>query len=194
MHRLVPLWLLCMFSIASWAGEVSHDSLRQIWTLRSGGNAYSLSTRDGILSLHAFAPSNKLDTFEGSHPGDKPIYFDLSGLAENEPLSADAFEIVSTEATTEQRGIGVLTVKLRHRLLPLELILKYRAWGDTGVFTRDMTFVNRGQKPLSLASTPSLSLMLPSGEYTLRYLYGGWGEERQLTERKVGAGSFTIRS
>ncbi|QNI33977.1 alpha-galactosidase [Alloacidobacterium dinghuense] len=153
-----------------------------------------MSTRDRILSLYAFAPLNKLETFKSSHPGGKPIYFDLSGLAENEPLSADAFEIVSTEATTEQHDIGVLTVKLHHRLLPLEVILKYKAWGDTGVFTRDMTFVNRGQKPLSLASTPSLSLTLPGGEYTLRYLYGGWGEERQLAERKVEAGSFTIHS
>src|SRR5215469_4625659 len=194
MRRLISLCLCVILSAVCRAGDVTHDLSQQTWTLRSGPNAYSLSTRDGVLSLQAFAPLNKLESFQGGHATDQPVYFDLSGLAEHQSLTADAFRIVDVEAGTEPRGVGLLTVKLRHRRLPLELIVQYRAWGDTGVFTRDAIFVNRGQKPLSLSSAPSLSLTLPGADYTVRYLYGGWGEERQLTKTKLGPAGMAIGS
>ena len=194
MHRVVSTCLWVLLSTTAWAGDVTHDVQQQTWTLRSGSNAYSLSTRNGILSLRGFAPANELDSFQSVHATYKHTYFDLSGEVGHQPLSADAFTIVDIKAGSEPRGVGLLTVKLRHRRLPLELTLEYRAWGDTGVFTRDATFVNRGQKPLSLSSAPSLSLTLPGADYTLRYLYGGWGEERQLTETKLGPAGIALGS
>jgi hypothetical protein len=76
---------------------------------------------------------------------------------------------------------------LRHERLPLEIEEHYTAWGDTGVFTRQLTFKNLGTTAPALSSTPSLTWKLPPGDYTSRYLYGGWGEEHRLASEKLGA-------
>jgi hypothetical protein len=53
---------------------------------------------------------------------------------------------------------------------------QYAAWGETGTITRQLTLVNRGQHVLHVESFPSLSWQLPSGDYQLTTLRGGWGQ------------------
>ena len=46
--------------------------------------------------------------------------------------------------------------------------------------------INRGRAAISVDVTPTW--LLPAGEYTLRYLYGEWGQERQLASESLGVG------
>jgi alpha-galactosidase len=91
---------------------------------------------------------------------------ELHGLVENQPVTAAG----------------------RQPRLPLDIQVNDRTWGRTGVTTRDITLVNRGAQPLRVQHLPSLHWQLPKGEYTLTYLYGGWGQERQVATEKLAAG------
>ena len=73
--------------------------------------------------------------------------------------------------------------------LPLELDVRYAAWGETGVFSREIRLTNRGDQPVAVARLPSISWDLPGGDYTLRYLWGSWGQERQLATETLAAGT-----
>jgi alpha-galactosidase len=67
---------------------------------------------------------------------------------------------------------------------------RYAAWGETGVFTRTLVVRNRGGAPLALeTASPLLAWNLPTGDWTMRTLWGGWGQERQLAVERVGHGA-----
>jgi hypothetical protein len=94
------------------------------------------------------------------------------------PLAADAQE---------------LRMAFRHRRLPLEINVRYGVWGDTGVFTRALTLANTGSRPIEVESAPSLAWRLPAGECQLTYLWGGWGQERQVAAEELRAGRRAFR-
>jgi len=70
------------------------------------------------------------------------------------------------------------------------------AWDPTGVFTRQVLVRNCGQEPLRIEDLPSLAWLLPAGAYDLDYLWGGWGQERQMATERLGPGarSFVTKS
>jgi alpha-galactosidase len=60
--------------------------------------------------------------------------------------------------------------------------------GDGRIYAGDHD-QEHGEAAIDVASALSLSLEFPKGVYTLRHLYGGWGEEHQLaTETLHGGG------
>jgi alpha-galactosidase len=93
---------------------------------------------------------------------------------------------VSHRASGVAPGVEEVRFTLRHASLPLEVEERYVAWGETGVVTREITLANRGATAIPVDLTPAW--LLPGGGYTMRYLYGTWGQERQLATEAVGAG------
>jgi hypothetical protein len=43
-----------------------------------------------------------------------------------------------------------------HVSLPLQLDVCYAAWGETGVFSREIRLTNRGDRPLAITRLPSI--------------------------------------
>ena len=153
---------------------------------------YRLADRDGVLSVDYFGPTAKAPSEVSS--AEKPVQPVLAGEAEGEPLSGDAMRLVDEQTNSTAPGVQVLTLTLRHKRLPLEIVAQYTAWADTGVFTREITLKNIGSTDIEVASAPSLALTLPKGDYTLRHLYGGWGEEHQLAVEPLNGGGRSFGS
>jgi alpha-galactosidase len=86
-------------------------------------------------------------------------------------------------------GVEELRLRFLHASLPLQVDVRYAAWGETGVFSREIRLTNRGGAPLPVARLPSIAWELPGGDYTLRYLWGSWGQERQLATETLAAGA-----
>lgn len=171
------------------AQRVDYDSKARRWTLTSGPVAYRLAERNDVLVLDYFGPASRMTEW-GKATASTPRY-DLTGVADGEALSP-ALHIVSQQRRIVAPGVEELLLTLRHAELPLEVQARYVAWGETGVFTREITLVNRGRKSIHVESSPSVAWELPRGDYTLRYLYGSWGQERQMMTEPVrpGARSF----
>jgi alpha-galactosidase len=168
------------------AQRVDYDSKARRWTLTSGPVAYRLAERNDVLLLDYFGPASRMTEW-GKATASAPRY-DLAGVADGEAL-APALHIVSQQRRIVAPGVEELLLTLRHTELPLEVQARYVAWGETGVFTREITLVNRGQKSIHVESSPSVAWELPKGDYTLRYLYGSWGQERQMATEPVRPGT-----
>jgi alpha-galactosidase len=193
--RAFKIVALLSLAFASWdvalAGSVSIDPNGGAWTLISGSDAYRLVKKGDHVEVGYFGPSHQVSTASHEVP---LLASDLSGWAEGESLNADNFHVAAVETKSLQTGVESLRLTLRHLSLPLEVNSVYTAWGSTGVFTRQLTLKNTGDRVISVASCPSLSLPMAKGDYTLRYLYGGWGEERQMATEKLDPGVRRIGS
>jgi alpha-galactosidase len=170
---------------------VRYDSARQQWTLETGGIEYTLGQQDGRVYLRYFGPAGGPSWGPPSVPFASPTpagaRYDMAGRAEGEGIDPQGLELVSHEVLHPSNGVDELQLVYKHRRLPLEIAVQYFTWGDTGVFTRQLTVVNKGDKPVRVESLPSLALQLPEGEYELAYLWGGWGHERQLASEELTA-------
>jgi alpha-galactosidase len=169
------------------AQRVSYDSARQSWTLRSGPVVYRLVARDGQVVLDYFGPAakeNERTRVQPSYPRLPAPQF--AGSAGGERLDTSSVRVVAHRVATVAPGVDELRLTLRHATLPLEIEERYAAWGETGVITRELTVTNRGRAAIPVDPIPTW--LLPGGDYTLRYLYGTWGQERQLAAERMGAG------
>lgn len=181
--------LACMAAVAA---GIEHNAADNTWTLTSGAEIYRLANRDGILSVDYFGPTAKAtNRVSGTQ---KPVRQELIGEAEGESLSGNALRLVDAETNSPAPHVQTLTLTLRHKRLPLDIVAKYTAWADTGVFTREITLKNTGDAAIEVASALSLSLELPQGDYTMRHLYGGWGEEHQLATETLHDGRRSFGS
>lgn len=186
---LLCCMLVCGVAMAAPEGA---GEARQMWTLTSGQEMYRIGERDGVLTLDYFGPAaNATSTVTSDKKADRP---ELAGEADAESLGGSQMRLVDAQMTSPAPGVKQLTVTLRHTMLPLELVAQYAAWGDTGVFSREITLKNTGAKAIAVADAPSLSLMLPKGNYTLRHLYGSWGEEHQLATEPLNGGGRSFGS
>jgi alpha-galactosidase len=168
------------------AQRVDYDSIAGQWTLSSGPAVYRLASRHGEIVLDYFGPSPATAGWS-TDSGATPLR-ELTGLADGMVLDS-SLRLIAQARRAIPNGSAELRLVYRHARLPLEVEARYTAWGATGVFSRELTYVNRGSAPIRLESSPVLDLTLPRGDYALRYLYGGWGQERRLAEEKVGAGT-----
>jgi alpha-galactosidase len=185
---LALLALLVLLPAApAFAQRAAYDSARQRWTLRSGPVLYRLAARDGSVALDYFGPAAK----EGDSTRVAPSYPrvpapELAGPVGGEPLAPASLRLTAHRMGRVAPGVEELRLTLRHATLPLEIEERYAAWGETGVITRELTVTNRGRAAIPVDIAPTW--LLPGGGYTLRYLYGEWGQERQLATEPVGAG------
>lgn len=168
---------------------IDHDSAAQSWTISSGEVAYRLVNREGLL-VDYFGPASGLPAPPvGTGPPPAP---DLTGIAEGQSLDAKEWTIERSHALRQGHGLAEQIFVLRHRKLPLTLEARYAGHGRTGVITRQLRLTNNGPRPLHVEALPQLSLELPAGNYTTRNLWGGWGQERQLTIAPLGVGARTF--
>lgn len=175
---------------AASAGSIEQDKSNRNWTLESGGAVYRLAERDGQLVLDYFGPASQAH----SRSHQQEFGADISGQAEGESLNPDSLQLVSGRTEAVAKGVAAVVFTMRHRRLPFKLEVRYTAWGDTGVFTGQITMRNDGTSSIGISSSPSLTWTLPYGNYTLRCLHGGWGEEHQLGTESLNPGIRHIGS
>ena len=159
------------------------------WVLKSGPVEYRLHLQSGALRLDYFGPSGLAPWQRRAVPSS-----DISGLVEGLPVTPEELELVSHDTPPLRSGVESLRLVYRHRQLPLRLEATYSSWAETGTLTRRLKIVNAGDRPLRVESLPELSWRLPPGAYELTYLWGGWGQEKQVSTEKLGAGRRTLAS
>jgi alpha-galactosidase len=178
---------------------VDYDASSRRWTLKSGSVEYRLRQQNGAVLLEYFGPSGQpawgetpKGPFESGYEPRRD--HDISGQVEGQQLSPDDLELVSHAVERPRAGVEELKMVFKHRRLPLEITVLYTTWGDTGVFTGQLVLRNQGDRPLQVEALPSLSWRLPEGNYDLTYLWGGWGDERQIATEELGANRRSLVS
>src|SRR3954463_1946328 len=186
-HRLLAgLVISAVCSTSAGAQQIAYDSTTRSWTLRSGPVSYRL-LRDGErVAFDYFGPTSGMRSRPDTT---QPSPSDLTGIAADQPLEPASLRLVSDSIVKVSSGVQELRLHLSHTSLPLDLDLRTTAWGETGVFSREIRLTNRGSAPLPVAQLSSISWDLPGGDYTLRYLWGSWGQERQLATETLAAGA-----
>ncbi len=187
LHRLLAgLLATTVCSTPAAAQRIAYDSTARTWTLTSGPVSYRLVRRGQQVALDYFGPTSQM----GGAPdtAQQPRY-DLTGVAADQSLEATSLRLLSDSIVLLAPGVTELRLRFMHASLPLQLDVRYAAWGETGVFSREIRLTNRGGSPLPVARSPSISWELPGGDYTLRYLWGSWGQERQLATETLAAGA-----
>jgi alpha-galactosidase len=179
--------LVLLHATPAFAQRVAYDSVRRSWTLRSGPVLYRLMAREGRVVLDYFGPAAR----ESDATRVMPTYprisqVDLAGSLGSERVDSTSLRLASHRVGSVAPDVGELRITLRHATMPLEIEERYAAWGETGVITRELTVTNRGRTAIPLDVAPAW--LLPAGGYALRYLYGEWGQERQLATEPMGAG------
>lgn len=187
LYALLLAWGLVALPRPAISQGVAFDSSGRSWTLRSGPVLYRLAVHDSQLVLDYFGPADgeaTLTRVMPTYPRIAPLQ--LAGTIAGEPIAPASLRLVSHRVTTVSPGVEELRLTLRHATLPVEVEERLVAWGETGVITRELTVTNRGRTAVPVDIAPAW--LLPAGGYTLRYLYGEWGQERQLAVEPLGAG------
>ena len=148
----------------------------QTWRLESGGVEYRLRQDNGGILVDYFGPV-------GGAPWKAARGLDIAGALEGRVLRPGDLTLASVNAPDAKS----LQLMYRVTRASLEIEARYAAMGDTGVITRRLTLANTGAAPIRV-NISSLALELPSGDYDLSYLWGGWGRERQLATEPLGPG------
>lgn len=176
---------------------IKYDSSAGIWALSSGNVEYRLGQLEGVIYLKYFGPAGQPDwdvaARQAVPPGNKGLHYDIDGLAEGESLSPENLKLVSHEIRHPKDDVDELTLVFEQRKLLLEISVRYRTWGQTGVITRQITLRNKSNGPIHIKEFPSLAWQLPPGNYDLTYLWGGWAHERQVSNEQLGPGRRSFR-
>ena len=161
---------------------VQYDPAGQRWTLRSGPVEYRLRRAGEGVAFDYFGPAGR--TWPAPTPESAAATADISGAVDGERFGPDDLQLVRVEKPELPNQLALV---YRHRRIPLEIAAIYRVEGD-GVITRRLLATNRGPRALHIDSLPSLAWRLPASGYDLTYLWGGWGQERQLSTEPLSIG------
>ncbi len=191
-----PACLLVLFlGVPGARAAIQYDSSHRSWILVSGPVEYRLQQKAGSVSFEYFGPRGFSDwtPHDAGRPEDNQssasVRSDISGQVEGQDLSASSLNLISHQTISIRPGVDELELVFEHRRLPLRITTRYYTWGDTGVITRRLLLENTGKRVQWVRQLPSLSWNLPSGEYELTYLWGGWGQERQVATERLQAGA-----
>jgi alpha-galactosidase len=167
---------------------VQYDPTSQVWTLRSGRVEYRLRRSGDGAAFDYFGPAGR--PAWGAPDAGRPPASDISGIVDGQEIQQEDFTARFAPSSTGQE----LELIYRHRRLPLEIDALYAVKGDTGVITRRLTIVNQGSRVIHIDSMPSLAWRLPAANYDLTYLWGGWGQERQIATEPISIGRRVFTS
>ena len=159
----VCCWLVC----GALLGDIRQEP-EGVWAIRSGPVECRLRREGQGVALEYFGPAG----------GER--WKPAAEVAEG--------SLVSHEVRALRAGVDELRLVFRHARLPLEIAARHAAWGDTGVITRQVSLRNTSGQAVRVEAMPSVAWRLPAGEYDLTYLWGGWGQERQVATERLGAG------
>ncbi len=187
LHRLFAALLVAtVCSTPAAAQRIAYDSTARSWTLTSGPVSYRLFRRDQQVAFDYFGPTSRM----GAAPDTTQLpRADLTGIVADRSLEPASLRLLSDSAIPVSPGVKELRLRFVHVSLPLQLDVRYDAWGETGVFSREIRLTNRGDRPLAITRLPSIGWELPGGDYTLRHLWGSWGQERQLATETLEPGA-----
>ncbi len=76
----------------------------------------------------------------------------------------------------------------------LQVILLYTVFEDVDVITRSVKIENKGDNTLYLTKVYSTCLDMDNMEFDVMSLHGSWARERNIQERKVNKGRFSVES
>jgi len=183
---LAGLLLATVFPTSAVAQRIAYDSTAGSWTMTSGPVSYRLVRRARQITFDYFGPTSRMRPAPDTA---QPPRYDLIGIAADQSVDPTSVQLRADSTVTVSPGVAELRLHFVHASLPLELDVRYAVWGETGVFSREIRLTNRGDVALPVARVPSLSFELPGGDYTLRYLWGSWGQERQLATETLAAGA-----
>jgi hypothetical protein len=159
-------------------------------TVASGAVEYRIRSEDKTARLEYFGPRGMAPWRMGAQRRGGPLpSLDISGVVDGQPVAREDLEVAFHQASGD-----VLRIAYRHLRVPLEIEALYSAKGETGVITRTLKLTNRGTKTLQVEALPELTWRLPPGKYALTYLWGGWGQEKQVATEEVGPGRRVLAS
>lgn len=161
--------------------DLRYDEAARRWVLSSGPAELVLRRRQDHVVVEYLGPARPAESRGRSW--DVP---EFTGRLEGAEARPEELVLESHDLSPEEDGCRRLRLTSRWRSLKVHVC--YMAWGNTGVFTRQVTVTNAGNLPARLDALPSLSLLVPPGPYTLTYLHGGWGRERQVAVEPLGPG------
>ncbi|MBV6432474.1 MAG: Alpha-galactosidase Mel36A [Bryobacteraceae bacterium] len=183
-------WILtALYACTLMAAEPAN----QVFPIRSGPVEYRLSSSAGAVRLDYFGPVGGASWRMGSQSVGKPLGQDVFGRVSGQVVAPEELALVST-ARESQGPANRLRIVYQHRRLPLRIEAVYTAWGDTGVISRWMKISNTGAASLQVESLPELGWRLPPGDYELTYLWGGWGQEKQVATEPLAPGGRRLSS
>ena len=171
------------------ADGVHYDAAAQQWTLRSDAVEYRLQRSGDGVAFDYFGPA-RLNWLVPT-PESPADTGDIAGSVDGEKFGQDDLRLAEVRKPELPNQLWLL---YRHRRAPLEISAAYSVQGDTGVITRRLSIANRGTRVLHIDSLPSLAWRLPASDYDLTYLWGGWGQERQLATEPLSIGRRVFAS
>ena len=84
-------------------------------------------------------------------------------------------------------------VRLKDKLHPLFVDLRFTAHKAENVITQRVVLTNRENAPVRVETIASASLPLHAGAYYLTHFHGAWGREMRVTEEKLTPGGKVIQ-
>ena len=189
--QLIGLFGMLLLATSGVTG-IRHDSAAKTWVLTSGPVEYRLRQQNEAVYLQYLGPTGRPDWPAPGWPWTGA--YETAGRIEGQDLLPEDLSLVDHQVSSAGAGVDELRLTFRHRRLPIELEVRYATQSDTGVFVRQVRVTNRGERPLHVESLPSLAWLLPAGAWDLDYLWGGWGQERQLATERLGPGARSFVS
>lgn len=127
LHRLSLALLLAAAAPAPAAAQrISYDSTAASWTLISGPVCYRLVRRGQYLGFDHSGPASAMPAAPDTAA--LPRY-DLTGLAEDQSLAPTSLRLRSDSVVQLAPDVEELRLRFVHATLPLELEVRYTAWG-----------------------------------------------------------------
>ena len=192
MHRIIAILTLLPLSAMFTAAEVRRDMDGQGWTFTTATTEYRLRQEGTSVRLDYFGPSGK-PAWRSEKQRRVPSE-DIAGLVDGQLIHPGELELELSEMRNLRPEVQEIHFVYNVRRLPLSVDVRYATWGDTGVITRQVRLTNKGARSLRVERLPELYWRLPAGDYELTYLWGGWGQEKQVATEPLRAGQRVLAS
>ncbi len=113
-------------------------------------------------------------------------------------LLFDSYEILGEKPKIKgmpsMDGGETLVVHLKDSVTDFAADLYYTVYEDTDVIARRTVYKNKSNKPIKLFRAYSFAFGLPTGDYDMLSLYGGWATERHIERYPLHHGVSSIDS
>lgn len=188
---LFSAWLLLVATTIAFPARagIEADPAARAWRLVSGSNEMRLRATNAVVFVEYFGLTNT-SSWKVSSPADVPHGPSSPGGAPsaNDVVPLSQFRLVTNHVSTPARDVSELVLVYRHPEWPVDLTVRYRAWGATGVFTRQASLTNMGIAPVQFEGLSPLAWTFPEGRYELAYLWGT-SDKRSLGFERLSIGT-----